>query len=453
MLGPDLVGAVSNGRLLFGFALGLILWRAAVAAYNFFLHPLRRFPGPMFATQKLHERYGPVVRIASGYLSFTDVRAYKDIYGSLAVRSKTNSNGPALEMPKAAAFYDPIDDVPTVIVNAGREEHQRVRRAVSQGFSEAALRQYEPVIGRYVGQLLRQMHERSGAPLDCAAWYMWATFDIAAKPVFGKPIGCLDACAYHPPVVQLLFRTFGQLAMTRHKAFTDSMVHHRLATDKGRNDLLGTLISEGSGGQRLRFHVGRVRNMAAALSGIMYLLLTNPGALARLREEVRSTFSSAAEIKIGPVSKLPCLSAVLSKGLRAYPPQPTDLVRVVPAGGGVIAGHSVAGGVQPWSISHSRDHWAAPRPSPERFLASDDEARRAGNRLEALQPFSSGPRSCIGRPLVYAEMRLILARIMFEIDDMKPHDADTSSSDWIRPLRGYPLWDRPPLKVRFTIRT
>lgn len=141
-----------------------------------------------------------------------------------------------------------------------------MRRAVSQGFSEAALRQYGPVIDRYVDKLLRQLHERSGAPLDCAACYTWATFNIAAELVFGKPIGCLDACAYHPWVkfimagaksnavlsslcyvghrwvVQLLFRTFGRLTMTRHKAFTDSMVHHRLAIDKSRKDLLGTLI-------------------------------------------------------------------------------------------------------------------------------------------------------------------------------------------------------------------
>ncbi|KAK3382556.1 putative cytochrome P450 [Lasiosphaeria ovina] len=456
MLGLDLVGVVFNGQLLLGFTLGLILWQAATAAHNLFLHPLRRFPGPMaqrasslpwtvlhlrktqmFATQKLHKRYGPVVCIAPGHLSFTDVRVYKDIY--------------APETPEAAAFYDPIDD----IANAGREEHQRVRRAVSQGFSEAALRQYGPVIDRYVDKLLRQLHERSGAPLDCAACYTWATFNIAAELVFGKPIGCLDACAYHPWVkfimagaksnavlsslcyvghrwvVQLLFRTFGRLTMTRHKAFTDSMKRSARDADldcQVQADREQNMSFDKLSANAFVFMLAGSGTSAAALSGITYLLLTNPEALARLREEVRSTFSSAAETKIGPVSKLPYLSAVLSEGLLVYPPQPTDLVRVVPAGGGVIAGHSVAGGayveVQPWSISHSREHWADPDAfRHERFLAIDDEARRAGNRFEALQPFSFGPRSCIGRP-----------------------------SDWIRRQGGYPLWDRPPLKVRFTTR-
>jgi hypothetical protein len=78
----------------------VLIWQATTIIYNLFFHPLRKFPGPLLErasgipwalrqiagvqarhTQKLHERYGPVVRIGPKHLSFTDPKAWKDIYG------------------------------------------------------------------------------------------------------------------------------------------------------------------------------------------------------------------------------------------------------------------------------------------------------------------------------------------------------------------------------------
>ncbi len=57
--------------------------------------------------------------------------------------------------------------------------------------------------------------------------------------------------------------------------------------------------------------------------------------------------------------------------------------------------------VQQWSINHSKDNWADPWSfRPERFLSTPEEAALAGNKLDALQPFSIGPRNCIGRKYV-----------------------------------------------------
>jgi len=60
--------------------------------------------------------------------------------------------------------------------------------------------------------------------------------------------------------------------------------------------------------------------------------------------------------------------------------------------------------VQQWAINHSETYWKDPWAfRPERFLAaSSDEAHEAGNTLDALQPFSLGPRNCIGRKYVNA---------------------------------------------------
>lgn len=48
-----------------------------------------------------------------------------------------------------------------------------------------------------------------------------------------------------------------------------------------------------------------------------------------------------------------------------------------------------------WAINHNPDHWTDPdKYHPERFLG---DPRFANDRLDALQPFSVGPRDCIGR--------------------------------------------------------
>ena len=54
--------------------------------------------------------------------------------------------------------------------------------------------------------------------------------------------------------------------------------------------------------------------------------------------------------------------------------------------------------VQQWSMNHSEDNWAEPWAfRPDRFLADPNDVKKEGNKLEALQAFSVGPRNCIGR--------------------------------------------------------
>lgn len=137
--------------------------------YNIYFHPLHKFPGPTlfgasrlpwaikhafgsqaFYTQKLHDKYGPVVRIGPNHLSFTDPRAWKDIYGH-----RVGSGSNVEEMTKSRTFVKTLRHVPTSIINADREEHSKFRRALSHGFSDNAMRQQEPMIAKYIDLLLK----------------------------------------------------------------------------------------------------------------------------------------------------------------------------------------------------------------------------------------------------------------------------------------------------------
>lgn len=55
---------------------------------------------------------------------------------------------------------------------------------------------------------------------------------------------------------------------------------------------------------------------------------------------------------------------------------------------------------------------------PERWLpdAKGPSSPYRNDRRDALQPFSVGPRICAGQHLAWAEMRLILAKLLWEFD-------------------------------------
>uniref|UniRef100_A0A8H7NLZ0 Uncharacterized protein n=1 Tax=Bionectria ochroleuca TaxID=29856 RepID=A0A8H7NLZ0_BIOOC len=74
---------------------------------------------------------------------------------------------------------------------------------------------------------------------------------------------------------------------------------------------------------------------------------------------------------------------------------------------------------------------------PERWLG---DGRFLSDKKEALRPFSYGPRNCIGKNLAYVEMRVILARIIWEFDLVMAHD----SQDWMNEEEAY-LWMKGPL--------
>ncbi|KAK4041427.1 cytochrome P450 [Parachaetomium inaequale] len=496
--------ATSNTTLLLGSVVILLLtYPLTTLTYNLLLHPLRHFPGPVlhrasalpwalrhalgtsaFHTQKLHARYGPVVRIAPGHLSFTSPRAWHDIYNALP----RDGGSVWPEMPKSKVFTSATDDQEESIIQAGFHEHARLRRALAPGFSDAALRVQEPVLRGYVDLLVGKMREKceegGGAVLDMEQWYNWATFDIAGDLVWGRAFGCLEREEYHPWIafimgtlkaaaamvsiiylggrwlVRILFKTVGQKSILTLRRMTEEMVSHRLAMEKGKDDLFEGLVKhreewslslEKFSSNGLILTLAGSETLATSLCGMTYLLLENPSTMETLTRELRAAFESADDITVKAVSRLPYLTAVINESLRMYPPVVADLIRVVPPEGKQIAGHYVVGGtfveVQPWSINHSPDNWVDPWTfNPDRFLPSEDEAREAGNVLEASQAFSWGPRNCLGRNLAYAEMRLILARLVYEFD-MKLGEG---SDNWIGRQKTFPLWDRLPLNVHCT---
>ena len=100
--------------------------------------------------------------------------------------------------------------------------------------------------------------------------------------------------------------------------------------------------------------------------------------------------------------------------------------------------------VQHYSATHVESNWHRPEDFlPQRWLgdtefANDDRA--------ASQPFSFGPRACLGRNLGKFEGKSILSRILWNFDLELD---ETRTGDWMN-QKVYVLWEKPPLWVKLT---
>lgn len=107
-----------------------------------------------------------------------------------------------------------------------------------------------------------------------------------------------------------------------------------------------------------------------------------------------------------------------------------------------------------WGASLSKNNFAYPTEfRPERWLDSGKAVSSpfASDRRNALQPFSLGLRSCLGQKLAYFELRLILARMVFNFDLSLP-EGPGSGLIWTD-QKTYATWVKDPFFVRLKATT
>lgn len=100
-----------------------------------------------------------------------------------------------------------------------------------------------------------------------------------------------------------------------------------------------------------------------------------------------------------------------------------------------------------WSPTNFHDAAAF---RPERWLPESTRNPSSpfyNDNRAVLQPFSVGPRNCIGRNLAYNEMRLILARVLWNFDI----ELCEESKAW-NEQKAYLLWEKPALMCLLHIR-
>ncbi|OKL56032.1 hypothetical protein UA08_08715 [Talaromyces atroroseus] len=105
----------------------------------------------VYHIKEIHTHHGPVVRIAPNELPSTDPQAWRDIF----------SHGKHKGLSPDIAFYNPYNDQPPSIISSSDDAHHELRKRLSGGFSEMAMRAQEGLIGGYVDLLMRRLRENS----------------------------------------------------------------------------------------------------------------------------------------------------------------------------------------------------------------------------------------------------------------------------------------------------
>nr|KMM66554.1 trichothecene C-15 hydroxylase [Coccidioides posadasii RMSCC 3488] len=470
--------------------------------YNLWLSPLAQFPGPKlwaisaipsqlsivrgtihFDITALHERYGPVVRIRPNELAFNTAQGFKDIYGFR----------PGGCFPKDRSRYmTPINGADHLVSAIDDGVHARHRKLLSYAFSNRALREQENVIRGFTDTMITKVRGEvhAGRPtVDMKNWLNYTTFDITGDLMFGESFNCLRDTKLHPWIAMIfdsmkalaIMGAAGQFPLLQ--PWLDKLIpaylkkqefdHFNLSAGKAdrrlesgvspRGDFMSAFIQNGFVEKQEQFYEGKKilrrdeihsnsfilmlagsETSATLLAGCIYFLCKSPETMQKLSDEIRSAFTSDSDITFDKAATLPYLGAVLEEAMRCYPPVAAFLARVVPPGGASVDGYFIPEktivACHHYASYHSSSNFSCPNDFiPERWLG---DPRFESDKRDAMQAFSLGPRNCIGKNMAYAEMRMILCKLLYHFDmELTPE-----TTDWTN-QKVYFLWAKKPLMV------
>ncbi|KAG4433830.1 hypothetical protein IFR05_010678 [Cadophora sp. M221] len=445
-----------------------------LAIFQYVSDPLRAVPGPRLARYTrlwylykiyqgqfekvnigLHQRYGPVVRIAPNEYSIDDVAAAKTIYGH---------GNSFVKAPWYRAWMPPDPSQASLFADLDPHHHSLQRRKFASAYSMTSLMSYEPYVNNCLSLFITRFSEiaRSGRSVDFAHWFQCYAFDVIGEITFGRRFGFLDGgidgedvfgaiesrTAYstyvgmfpmlHDVLFHLLPRSGGH-------GFVGSYTRTRIASReqdlnkpelpekniKGPEDFVSKFLrirAEDPGKMTnadiftmCQSNIGAGSDTTAiTLSSILYHLLQHPTTHKRLQAELDEGIGSGAissPITFKEANQLPYLQAVIKEALRLHPATGLPLARIVPSTGASIAGYNFPSGatvgINSWVAHHNTSIFGDDAGSwrPERWLEFQEQGR--GAEVEKyFFAFGMGGRTCVGRNLSLLEVGKLIPEIV-----------------------------------------
>ncbi|TKX22879.1 cytochrome P450 monooxygenase-like protein 25 [Elsinoe australis] len=473
----------------------LFITFVAYFLHNKYSHDINHIIGPSFAALsdlwrlivvwrrrpelehiKLHQKYGPVVRLGPKTVSVADPEAVKVIYALNAGFSdiypvqQTVAKGHALR-----SMFNTTDEL----------FHAKLRRHVSNAYAMSTLVNFEPLVDSTTTAFLKQLKDRYATPkqiCDFGTWLQWYAFDVIGELTYSKRLGFVDRGTDVDNIISNLewlldyVSVIGQIPIldrfflknplrlllskwslinsnTSVVNFARARMSDRSTStappDPKRRDFLSRFLSAHEKDPDFipqdRVLALTVANMfagsdttAITLRAIFYYLLKNPACMSRLLSEL-ATLPAPDEgspplVSWSQARDLLYLSAVIKEALRMHPAVGLTLERVVPAQGVTVAGTFLPGGTivgcSAWVLHRDERVFGedAGMFRPERWL---DEKR--GKEMEGyLFSFGAGARTCIGKNISLLEMYKLVPAVLraFEIELAESEKEWTLHNAW-----------------------
>ncbi|WVZ49631.1 hypothetical protein U9M48_000971 [Paspalum notatum var. saurae] len=158
-------------------------------------------------------------------------------------------------------------------------------------------------------------------------------------------------------------------------------------------------------------------------------LLQAPNSMRKVQEELKSVIGTKQQIDETDISKLPYLQAVVKETLRLHPPVPLPPYEAEATV--EVQGYTIPKGtkvlINIWAINLCADAWIEPNKfMPERFLGT--EVNFMGRDFQLI-PFGAGRRICLGLPLAYRMVHLMLGSLLHRFRWTLPAENEKNGVD------------------------
>ncbi|PSS28479.1 hypothetical protein M430DRAFT_92974 [Amorphotheca resinae ATCC 22711] len=471
---------------------------------------LRQLPGPRLAAysrlwnlltasrgdahetfQKLHQKYGKVVRTGPNHVAIADPTMIPVIYGTNNKFLKTDFYQP-FSTPYRGETMHSMFSTPDPV------QHKALKQAVSNKYSLSALREFEPKVNECTNIFVSNMREYASCNqiVDFNAWLQWYAFDVIGAISFNRRFGFMDerrdvrdiiagieaglwyGCIigqvpeFHP---WLLGNNLARVC-TKTK-ISPQMVEdaiERYDSEGGggdRNDFLAWFRKEGEKSPDRMPHRDLMNHLmnnlqdrlagsdttAISLRAIFYYLIKNPRCYQKLLEELDAAEHegrASANVTVTESFQMPYLQACMKEAMRLHPGVGFPLERYVPKGGLVVGDvllpEGTIVGMNAWVIHHDKTIYGedADMFRPERWMDAESEKLRIMEKC--FLSFGAGTRTCIGKNISIMEMGMLVPQVLrnFEIEWAGQKKEWSIKSYWFAKQSGLHVRLRPRQKGR-----
>ncbi|OOF93300.1 hypothetical protein ASPCADRAFT_53047 [Aspergillus carbonarius ITEM 5010] len=438
----------------------------ARSIYCLYFHPLRKFPGPKLAAithlvefyydvmqdgkflweiEKMHEKYGPIVRINPRELHIKDPHYYDQIYVSGGKRRNKDPH------------FVPLFSAPLSMITTIDHEHHRFRRGLlSNFFSKKSVTNIAPLIQSKISSLTDRFEQayRDGTTLDLTAAFCALTGDIIFHYTFGENLGFLHDNGFKndirgsilelesinhlnrfasilihffqlmPSGILTLFKPataalLGEVTKRSERALARSGQQSSDQKDQSLVEALSspTIPADERTLARLKEESmillsGGTESPANALSVAAFHLYNDKSIVSKLRDELQPVMRCSGEtLPLADLEQLPYLTGVVNEALRLSYGLISRPPRIAPDEALIYGDFTIPPGTPLSTSSYFMNTDPTIFPNPEAF--NPDRWTLAKGRGENLTrfmaSFGKGSRACIGMNLGYAELYYTIA--------------------------------------------